>query len=432
MNDPLAVWCGGAHVADLHDAGAGLAMLQHTPETVAQRNGERILSVRLPVRADPYRAVDARPFLESVAPEGQIRVALAERARVSAQDTLGLLRAFGRDCAGAVSFLPSGEPPVQAGSRVEWMDAADLERRVRSLPVDPFAADEQRGVRVSLGGVQGKLVVVVDGERLGLPVGAQPSTHILKPEQFVEAGPRYPGIVQAELFALRLAAALAERGAAGFVVPSARAVRISERRIGLLVERYDRDGHGTGIVRIHQEDACSALGFTPEQKYQSGSEGPSLSAIADLLSEHVSAPIEDRAALLQMVAVHSQLGNADLHAKNISLLFGADGLRLAPVYDPVPTFAWQGTSREVGMRVGGDYHLDDVTGASVVAEGESWGIGSRRCRELVGSVLSESARVVPSLLEVAKDEGWHHPVLDDVAARVVAFPATLDGGRAPT
>ncbi|NDC10569.1 MAG: hypothetical protein EBZ75_14765, partial [Oxalobacteraceae bacterium] len=37
------------------------------------------------------------------------------------------------------------------------------------------------GVRLSLAGAQDKLPVVFDGQRIGLPTGGQPSTHILKP-----------------------------------------------------------------------------------------------------------------------------------------------------------------------------------------------------------------------------------------------------------
>jgi serine/threonine-protein kinase HipA len=49
--------------------------------------------------------------------------------------------------------------------------------RSRSRPSDA----RSRPARISLGGVQEKMVVVIDGVRLGVPVGVTPSTHILKP-----------------------------------------------------------------------------------------------------------------------------------------------------------------------------------------------------------------------------------------------------------
>ena len=48
------------------------------------------------------------------------------------------------------------------------------------LPRRPMMAGKD-GLRLSLAGVQDKLPVVFDGQRIGLPQGGQPSTHILKP-----------------------------------------------------------------------------------------------------------------------------------------------------------------------------------------------------------------------------------------------------------
>lgn len=428
MTGRLSMWLGPEHVADALDAGAGLIALRFTPATVDRCTGDRLLSVRLPVRSEAYPAVEARPFFEGLAPEGAVRVALAERSRIATQDTFALLREYGRDCAGAIVFLPDDESPEDEPHEVRWLTSDELETRIRALATAPLAADPERGVRVSLGGVQSKLVVVMDGDRVGLPVGGTPSTHILKPQIFDDSEPRYPGIVEAECLALRAAAAA--KGvdpALRFAVPSARVLPITERRTALVVERYDRsiDGHGV-VRRLHQEDLCSALGIGPEAKYEHGSGGPNLAAVSDLLSECATNPLEDRVALLQLVTIAAQVGNADLHAKNLSVLLDGSVVRLAPLYDPVPTFLWPGTSRELGLRIGGQYHLDDLRADDVVEEGVRWGLGRRACRDLVHRTMSALSLGVDRALADAHAEGWHQPVLDTVVRRVVdEFPSTL-------
>ena len=66
----------------------------------------------------------------------------------------------------------------QAG--VEWLDEPQLRALLDELPRRPMLAGRD-GIRLSLAGAQDKLPVVFDGQRIGLPKGGEPSTHILKP-----------------------------------------------------------------------------------------------------------------------------------------------------------------------------------------------------------------------------------------------------------
>ena len=90
--------------------------------------------------------------------------------------------------------------------------------------------------------------------------------------------------------------------------------------------------------RMHQEDLCQALGLTPDFKYQKeGWRLPSFRALAELLEVNSLWPGLDRLAGAQAAVFHFLMGNADAHAKNISLLHVRDGMRLAPLYDVVST-----------------------------------------------------------------------------------------------
>lgn len=129
----------------------------------------------------------------------------------------------------------------------------------------------QDGLRLSLAGVQDKLPVVFDGQRIGLPRDGTPSTHILKPAiATVEDSVINEAFCLALARAMQLQTAQSQIGAVG------------ERRF-LLVERYDRTLAANGQrVRLHQEDFCQALGVVPELKYQNEG-GPGLEHCFELI-----------------------------------------------------------------------------------------------------------------------------------------------------
>src|SRR5207248_3174069 len=154
------------------------------------------------------------------------------------------------------------------------------------------------------------VVVGTDG-RVGLPVGATPSTHILKPPSVATTGsgrPAFPWLVENEAFCQRLAAH------AGIA-----AARVAIRPVGelrtLLVERYDRARDPAGrTTRLHQEDLCQALGVPPARKYEMEG-GPSIEAAVRLLRQ-ISTEPTDVLAFLERVAFNVLVGNNDAHGKN--------------------------------------------------------------------------------------------------------------------
>jgi serine/threonine-protein kinase HipA len=104
----------------------------------------------------------------------------------------------------------------------------------------------------------------------------------------------------------------------------------------LCVQRYDRTVTQP-TLRTHQEDGCQVLGLPPDQKYQTvAHKDPSLAGFAAAILRFGADPVADLRALLQLLVLTVCVGNADLHAKNLSLLHG-DGVRLAPIYDVVST-----------------------------------------------------------------------------------------------
>ena len=181
----------------------------------------------------------------------------------------------------------------------------------------------------------------MEGDRIFITSGNAPSTHILKPPiRDLE------NTVENEAFCMMLAQKM------GLTVPPVTIHRGLDRLF--IIARYDRnrdkDGH---VVRLHQEDFCQALGFLPDQKYESEG-GPSLKHCFTLLQEKSIRPAADRMALLRWTIFNFLIGNADAHAKNLAMIFTDRGPRLAPFYDLICTQAYPDLTEKSVMRIGGE------------------------------------------------------------------------------
>lgn len=127
----------------------------------------------------------------------------------------------------------------------------------------------------------------MDGNRIGLPMGTTPSTHVLRPaSQVVREGRRrdrlaYPGLVNNEAFCMTL-------GRLSGLNVAAVELKDIAGEMALLVSRFDRRyDRGGRVERIHQEDFSQALGYPSRLKYEKD-RGPSLSSC--LVSSAASPP----------------------------------------------------------------------------------------------------------------------------------------------
>ncbi|HOF06230.1 MAG TPA: type II toxin-antitoxin system HipA family toxin [Syntrophales bacterium] len=297
------------------------------------------LSVHLPLRAEIYPDDLSRPFFSNLLPEGEVKRAIARRLGISESNDFAMLHSIGGECAGAVSVLPAGvAPAVKPGYRE--LNEEGLHRIIMDLPRRPLLAGEE-GMRLSLAGAQNKLPVYMEDDRIFIASGNAPSSHILKPPiRDLE------DTVGNEAFCMMLAQRL------GLSVPAS-TVRRGLDRI-FIVTRYDRSRNTDGlVVRLHQEDFCQALGFLPDQKYESEG-GPSLQQCFTLLQEQSIRPAADRMALLRWTVFNFLIGNADAHAKNLAMIFTDRGPRLAPFYDLICTQVYPDLAEKLAMRIGGE------------------------------------------------------------------------------
>lgn len=395
MTRTLDIWWEGRLVGQLTQDKHGELGFAYAPEWMSDE-ATPPLSASLPKRAEPFTRRECRPFFGGLLPEESQRDAAAQALGVSRANDFALLDRLGGDVAGALQLLPPGEGPATLAPdhRPTRLDDAGLIRVLDALPVRPLLAGEE-GLRLSLAGAQSKVPVVLLDEAVALPAPGQPTTHILKPPIS-----RFTATTENEAFVMRLAAAI------GLDVAPVEARTVKDRTF-LLVNRYDRAIGDDGVVRrIHQEDFCQALGVPPETKYASEG-GPTFKDCFALLRRVAARPAVDVLKLLDAVIFNVIAGNADAHGKNFSILYDAEGPRLAPLYDLLATVAYPDLSPKFAMKIGKRATLAELDAKGWAAFATDAGLGlplvRRRVAEMSKGVRDKATGVAAELSRAGLD-----------------------------
>lgn len=305
------------------------------------------LSKRLPLQKESFPSDRVKIFFCNLLPEEELKKRLSKQYGISEENYFGLLEKIGGECAGALSILPKNFSSSQESS-YEELSHQQLNSMIDNRANIPFIMSHQSS-RMSLAGAQDKLPLFFDNNKVHLPTGRLPSSHILKPPSTF-----WKNTVINELFCM----ALAKK--AGLNVPSA-GIYNTEKHLCYLIERYDRVKENSQIKRIHQEDFCQALGLMPSQKYQKDGGGVNLKTCFDFIRQNSSSPPKDIIQLTKWVIFNIIIGNCDAHAKNLSLLIHDNGnYTLAPFYDILSTAVYSDLSQELAMKVGGDYSVNNT------------------------------------------------------------------------
>lgn len=429
MTDPLAVWLHGIHVADVRQLGVGRYRLRFSDEAVGRfRPRSPALSLSLPVTDrrinDPARVGEQRPvaaFLEGLLPEGNLRQQLSARWGVSTGDSLGLLAHVGRECAGAVQFLPDGERPRPG--RLRPLSSGELDSIVASLPTYQLPSGTE--LHASLAGLQDKVLVTRTEAGWAWPEEGAASSHLIKPDPGTQAPVQ--DLIGWEHWSQQVAAR------AGLPAAVTRVESFGGRR-ALVIARYDRTADGE---RIHQEDICQALGLPPQAKYETTAEarsgGSRLQRVVVAAAPFSADPTRFREQLLQRVTFNVAVGNADAHAKNYSLLIDHEGgLSWAPVYDTAPLLHLNPNFHGSGLVIAGKAELTRISADDLADEAVSWGLPRRLAEHTVHETWDRAvaaARTVdPPTDSTAVLEGMERAWRQHAWAGEV--PAAVDDHRA--
>jgi serine/threonine-protein kinase HipA len=307
------------------------------------------LSLILPVKEKLFEGTEARIFFENLLPEGEQRKIISRATKISSENVFGLLKRFGGECAGAI-VITADSDLQNTDNKYELLNEKDILTLIEKLDQTSPAEDNDM-YRLSLAGAQAKTSIKIENEKLYLPLGNSSSTHIVKP-----FSPKFESLPANELFCNKLASDC------GLPVCNTEIRKVGQVS-ALFIERYDRYLNEGKICRLHQEDFCQALGYAYHVKYESDS-GPNFSNCVKLITEVSKQPAADKILLIRWFIFNFLIGNADAHAKNISLLYPPEMKgrpQLAPFYDLVCTTVYQGISKKLAMSVGGEFNPDNVT-----------------------------------------------------------------------
>ncbi len=326
---PLHVFLNGRLVGGLRRERSGAIEFQYD-RTWLQWEHTLPVSLSLPLREDRYTGDRVLAVFDGLLPDNrEVRRQMAARLEAEGDDTYSLLATAGRDCIGALQFLPQGMEPGPAG-QIEGTRASDA--RIAGLladldrtPLGVSAADEH--FRISLAGAQEKTALLYRRKRWYFPHGSTATTHILKPQIGVlRNGLDLSRSVENEHLCMLFTAAV------GLPTATTAIADFGDQRV-LVVERFDRRWTRDGrLLRLPQEDCCQALSVNPVRKYQSDG-GPGIRQILQLLKTSDD-PDADRRLFIKAQIAFWLLGAPDGHAKNFSIaLHPGGGFRLAPLYD---------------------------------------------------------------------------------------------------
>jgi serine/threonine-protein kinase HipA len=306
----------------------------------------RPLSLSLPIVPGnaPYRGRIVDDWFDNLLPDSQaIRDRVRRRFATSSTHAFDLLAAIGRDCVGAAQLVPADTDP----GTVHTIDAQKLsESRVaqilrgvttsRALGIDP----EENEFRISIAGAQEKSALLRLNGKWHVPLGATPTTHILKLPLGLVANIKADmhDSIENEWLCTHF---LQELG-----LPVANTeIAVFHDKVGsekaLVVERFDRQFERSSsgirwISRLPQEDLCQAKGIPAHKKYESDG-GPGITSVLELLAAG-EAPDYDSLTFAKAQLAFWLLAAPDGHAKNFSIFLRRDGYRLTPLYDVIS--AW--------------------------------------------------------------------------------------------
>lgn len=345
--DTLTVWSDQKLVGQLWRSSIGYIGFRYDPQWISQ--GGFAISHTLPLNNTDYTAEEsvAHRFFANLLPEGGVREHIVRDLKISNTD-FDLLRAIGGECAGALSILPVEQQPSAQASYHPISEKELSSLVARRGQVYTWGVNERP--RLSLAGAQDKCPILVQDDCYLLPQQESPSSHILKFELA-----DYRHLPAYETFTTRLAKAV------GLPVIDIQLRSIEKTRYALIV-RYDRLWRDNGTVqRLHQEDFCQALGYGHERKYQEDG-GPTFAQCYRLVQDVSSDPANDSQHLLRWQIFNVLAGNSDGHAKNLSLLYLANGeIRLTPFYDLVCTRAIKRIDYHLAFSIGGERNPGMVT-----------------------------------------------------------------------
>ena len=412
---PLNVFLNGREVGRLKRQSSGAIDFQYYPTWLGWEHTFPV-SLSLPLREDRYVGEPVIAVFDNLLPDSdQIRRRLAARMHAEGIDAYSLLTAIGRDCVGALQFLPDGVDPGPTGEiNGEAVSDTRIGEILSDLESTPLGVGENEDFRISLAGAQEKTALLYWRDGWHIPHGSTATTHILKPQIGRRAGHDLSQSVENEYLCMHLLNTL------GLPAAQTRIADFDGQR-ALIVERFDRRWTSDRrLLRIPQEDCCQALSVPPTRKYESDG-GPGITEILELLKGSDD-PEEDGALFQKTQLIFWLMGATDGHAKNFSLfLHPGGGFRLTPLYDVMSTQPLLDTGElrrnqmRLAMAVGDNrhYRVHDVLPRHFVQTAATAGLPRERITEIMHEIELQMPNAIETVCN-ALPEDFPAQLLDSI------------------
>lgn len=403
----LSIALNGRLVGTLDRAPNGAISFRYAPEWLNDELRAIPVSLSLPLREDRYTGAEVSAYFDNLLPDNdQIRRKVAEQVGAEGIDAFNLLSGIGRDCVGALQFLPDeADIPTPGPAQGVPLDEAEIAETIRNLAAAPLGIrpDGEHEFRISIAGAQEKTAFLWD-DGWCLPKGSTPTTHIFKPQLGkLPNGLDMTRSVENEHFCLTFCHEL------GLDVAESRILDFEDVRV-LSIERFDRTRTANGrLLRLPQEDFCQALSVPATLKYNNEG-GPGIQQCLSVLNGSDS-PAEDRISFLKAQIAFWLIAATDGHAKNFSIfLFPGGRFRMTPLYDIMsaqPNYALgriRRNQKKLAMAVGNNRHyvVHEIMPRHFVQSAETAGIPTEQVQEVfqnleqtIQSALACSIRRMP-------------------------------------
>ena len=338
----LRVWMNGEIVGRWTAASNNAQEFAYADDWINAKHARPIsLSMPLGPEGTVYRGAVVENFFENLLPDNKaIRERIRQRFTTRSSRAFDLLAEIGRDCVGAIQLTAEDEPSVEVRTiNSESIDADGIAQLLGRTLAGPTLGrgDDEGDFRISLAGAQEKTALLRIDEQWRRPLGATPTTHILKlPMGEGPQGIDMTNSVENEWLCAQILHAYGVDTAPCWMD------QFGDYKV-LIVERFDRRRapDGSWMMRIPQEDFCQATGTDRERKYEADG-GPGIKRIMDLLLGSTRSE-QDRTDFLRTQLLFWMLCAIDGHAKNFSLFLEPRGLfRLTPRYDVLSAYPFLG------------------------------------------------------------------------------------------